>query len=268
MVEVTAHSGARPEHAEWQGKIYSRSGKSKKYPDLVEATGYGTGPGLGGWNCRHSMFPYYEGMGRVYTDEELEELKPNKENDIIDIDRLEIDGLTSEGKKSLKNACNKILQHGLKNGTETMLCIDKNNGKNISEMLTGNKNSVKFSQELISDLLLAQKNSIVMIHNHPSSSSFSPEDIRSLLKFDSVSDIVVIGHDKTMYSLSLANGANIKYEILKEDYYRLKNEKIEKYINKIKNGEITKKEAWYEHSNEILNDLSEFYKWKYWRYKN
>lgn len=149
-----------------------------------------------------------------------------------------------------------------------MLCIDKNNGKNISEMLTGNKNSVKFSQELISDLLLAQKNSIVMIHNHPSSSSFSPEDIRSLLKFDSVSDIVVIGHDKTMYSLSLANGANIKYEILKEDYYRLKNEKIEKYINKIKNGEITKKEAWYEHSNEILNDLSEFYKWKYWRYKN
>lgn len=44
LVEVTAHSGARPEHAEWQGKIYSRSGKSKKYPDLVEATGYGTGP--------------------------------------------------------------------------------------------------------------------------------------------------------------------------------------------------------------------------------
>ena len=44
LVEVTAHEGARPEHAEWQGKIYSRSGKSTKYPSLVEATGYGTGP--------------------------------------------------------------------------------------------------------------------------------------------------------------------------------------------------------------------------------
>lgn len=29
LVEVTAHGGARPDHAEWQGKIYSRSGKSK-----------------------------------------------------------------------------------------------------------------------------------------------------------------------------------------------------------------------------------------------
>jgi len=54
---------------------------------LVEATGYGTGPGLGGWNCRHSMLPYYEGMSRVYTDKELEELKPNKENGIILTDK-------------------------------------------------------------------------------------------------------------------------------------------------------------------------------------
>lgn len=82
LVEVTAHGGARPEHAEWQGKIYSRSGKSKKYPDLVKATGYGTGPGLGGWNCRHNMFPYYEGMTRTYTDKELEELKPKVEENL------------------------------------------------------------------------------------------------------------------------------------------------------------------------------------------
>ncbi len=30
------------------------------------------------------MFPYYEGMGRVYSDDELEELKYGKINDIID----------------------------------------------------------------------------------------------------------------------------------------------------------------------------------------
>ena len=29
LVEVSAHWGARPEHAEWQGKIYSRSGRNK-----------------------------------------------------------------------------------------------------------------------------------------------------------------------------------------------------------------------------------------------
>lgn len=73
LVEVSAHAGARPSHAVWQGKIYSRSGESKKYPKLSTATGYGTGAGLGGWNCRHNMYPYYEGSPRAYTDEQLKE---------------------------------------------------------------------------------------------------------------------------------------------------------------------------------------------------
>lgn len=62
LVETTAHPGARPEHVKWQGKVFSRSGKSRKYPDFVRSTGYGTGPGLCGWNCRHSFFPYFEGL--------------------------------------------------------------------------------------------------------------------------------------------------------------------------------------------------------------
>ncbi len=72
LVETTAHEGARPSHAEWQGKIFSRSGKSDKYPDFKESTGYGTGAGLGGWNCRHSFYPYFEGISeRAYTNTEL-----------------------------------------------------------------------------------------------------------------------------------------------------------------------------------------------------
>lgn len=74
LVEVSAHSGARPSHAEWQGKIYSRSGKSEKYPDFRTSTGYGTGAGLGGWNCRHSFGPYVEGSPRIWSDAELEKL--------------------------------------------------------------------------------------------------------------------------------------------------------------------------------------------------
>lgn len=62
LVETTAHPGARPEHVRWQGKVFSRSGKSRKHPDFVSSTGYGTGPGLCGWNCRHSFFPYFEGL--------------------------------------------------------------------------------------------------------------------------------------------------------------------------------------------------------------
>lgn len=75
LVETTAHGGARPDHARWQGQIFSRSGKSKKYPDFRRSTGYGTGTGLGGWNCRHSIVAYIEGSGRAYSEEYLKKLE-------------------------------------------------------------------------------------------------------------------------------------------------------------------------------------------------
>lgn len=78
LVETTAHAGARPEHAVWQGKIFSRSGKSKKYPDFRSSTGYGTGAGLLGWNCRHNFNPYVEGSPRAYSDELLQEYNAKK----------------------------------------------------------------------------------------------------------------------------------------------------------------------------------------------
>jgi len=69
LVQTSAHIGARPSHQLWQGKIFSRSGTSKKYPPFVESTGYGTGPGLCGWNCRHSFFGFFEGLSQNAYDE-------------------------------------------------------------------------------------------------------------------------------------------------------------------------------------------------------
>lgn len=79
FVEVTAHAGARPEHAVWQGKIYHRGGaivyKGVRYEDFETATGYGTGPGLCGWNCRHNFYPYFPGLSVPnYTADRLAEL--------------------------------------------------------------------------------------------------------------------------------------------------------------------------------------------------
>lgn len=65
LVFTSAHFGARPEHAEWQGGVFSRSGSSPDYPALVEATGYGTVTGLCGANCRHTMTPYVEGYSKL-----------------------------------------------------------------------------------------------------------------------------------------------------------------------------------------------------------
>ena len=79
FVEVPAHEGARPTHAVWQGRVYHRGGAvvqdGERYEDFEAATGYGTGPGLCGWNCRHNFYPFYPGISvRNYTDERLAEL--------------------------------------------------------------------------------------------------------------------------------------------------------------------------------------------------
>ena len=73
LVEVTAHIGARPEHEEWQGKVYSMSGKSEKHPPF-SICGYGEADGICGINCRHSFYPYFEGMERHYSQDDLDEM--------------------------------------------------------------------------------------------------------------------------------------------------------------------------------------------------
>lgn len=73
-VETTAHEGARPEHAVWQGKVFCLSGTDPKYENFYEATGYGTGPGLCGWNCRHNFHAYFPGISTPsYTQEMLDD---------------------------------------------------------------------------------------------------------------------------------------------------------------------------------------------------
>ena len=68
LVEVSWHTGARPEHAEWQGGIFSLSGTSDKYPEFIEATGYGDAAGLCGVNCRHTFGAYDEDLGKRYPE--------------------------------------------------------------------------------------------------------------------------------------------------------------------------------------------------------
>lgn len=74
IILVSAHIGARTgdggqnpgNHLWWQGQFYSRTGKDKRFPPFSE-TGYGTGEGLCGWNCRHS-FGSGDGVNNPYKD--------------------------------------------------------------------------------------------------------------------------------------------------------------------------------------------------------
>ncbi len=76
LMELTAHSGARPNHEKWQGKIVSRSGK-KGYLSLRDIK-YGNPDGFKGINCRHDWRPYCQNSSRTYSDQDLNRIKNEK----------------------------------------------------------------------------------------------------------------------------------------------------------------------------------------------
>lgn len=64
--EVAWHAGARPSHAEWQGRVYTRD-------DLYRICGLGSVTGLLGANCYHEYYPFFPGISqRNWPDSWLE----------------------------------------------------------------------------------------------------------------------------------------------------------------------------------------------------
>ncbi|UYM81122.1 phage minor capsid protein [Heyndrickxia coagulans] len=61
LIEISSHVGARPGCAPYQGRIFDRNGKSKKYPSLASTT-YGKPAGIFGINCHHHPYPYIPGV--------------------------------------------------------------------------------------------------------------------------------------------------------------------------------------------------------------
>lgn len=81
LMEISAHSGARPTHAVWQGQLVTLTGKDAgKIIDgmkvfTLSEIGYGSGDGFRGWNCRHDWYPYFPGLSTPnYSKKELEDL--------------------------------------------------------------------------------------------------------------------------------------------------------------------------------------------------
>lgn len=81
LMEITAHSGARHDHAKWQGQLVTITGKDAgKIIDglrvfTLSEIGYGSGEGFKGWNCHHNWHAYYPGFSTPnYTPEELKRL--------------------------------------------------------------------------------------------------------------------------------------------------------------------------------------------------
>lgn len=186
LIIVSRHKGACSLCAPWEGKVLSISGKTKGCPTFAEAKV----AGLMHPNCRHTVSLYID------LDNEIEEVE--RELDLTpeeDGNYLEVEGLPEAAKTGLAKALTEALEHGLKTGTECLLHIDTSTGKSVYFKVEGTINEVVFPQSLIDFLDNAAPNSVIQVHNHPGSSSFSSDDLKVLSRYKSISHIAVIGHD-------------------------------------------------------------------------
>lgn len=340
LVEVSSHLGARPSHAEWQGKIYSLVKGHPKYPYFYDATGYGTGDGLGGWNCRHSFFPYFEGLStpanapdftkseneQVYHDTQKQrsyerairqskrelaaldsarkeaspELKVKLDREferksvtlknrearlaehlkatglLPDNSRVRVDGFgrsvsqkavwankkytvskktanvrqspnsNSEYKVNRAYLETKEFIRKFKGLTSNVIgdaiiteyakkCVLNNDGKSTETIYVMFARSGRLKKkydldEFGSDKLQlpsGNKNSYILLHNHPTSTAFSFDDFVTLNDFPEIKTMIAVGHNGTVYEMSVGKGKRLdlsdyfKYEMARMDWQRL-----------------------------------------------
>lgn len=175
-------------------------------------------------------------------------------------------GTLSDGaRKAVEKYTNSILAFGKNTGKEAATAIDKDGNPIGKKLVVGNRNGAD-----ISSLLTGEEH--IIIHNHPSSASFSPSDI-GLLQYSNAKHLVVIGHDGTLYRLSRTGKTKFTTSTfapteLKQIEYRwnvAKGRTTDKFKERVEQGKINASHAWKEHSHEIMQQVSQDFKLDYER---
>ena len=256
LVKVSTHREACELCQPWQGKILSITGKTKGYPTLEEAKA----AKLFHVNCRHAYGLYIDLEDEDKGTERKQELSPEEEKNYI-----EIEGLPEATKTGLAKALTEALQHGFKTGTECLLHIDKNTGKSVYSKVEGATNEVVFSQSLIDFLNNAAPNSVIQVHNHPRSSSFSSDDLKVLSYYKSISHIAVMGHDGRRYIAKVGQGLRPTSKEISVEWKAAHDKHFNYFNNKVARGELRPEDAWKAHSHLIIQEVAEKFGWEYRR---
>lgn len=327
LVEISSHMGARPKCAPYQGRIYSRSGMSTKYPPLSE-TSYGEPAGIRGINCGHIFYPFIEGVSiqrnhpvdtetndKAYLESQYQR---KLENGIRKAKRkervLQEAGDTEGAKEQSGKVAEKQLQmrefidstgrtrrrnreqiytgalpprptpqprtptppppkprpkptpaevlrknvskkeKEIRNMDVEQASVYNRSGKLLWEK-KGATNNVDLSEAAAKGLL---KGSIVT-HNHPKSSSFSPEDIRLLMNYE-LHEIRAIGKNGNLVTASRTFDRKLSIS-----QYTEMNQKIDSASNRIRReirkevirGKLDPSDASIEHWHRVWSEVAD-----------
>ena len=109
-------------------------------------------------------------------------------------------GFKEMNSKKKRNAiCNWLVRKGMKSGKERFI-IARADGSTVA-FKKGNETGVLLGNRIGNFLELSEPKRFIFYHNHPYSSSFSFKDMRILNHFNSIKEMVAVGHNGTVYSL-------------------------------------------------------------------
>lgn len=201
--------------------------------------------------CRSTTTPVidFEALG--------EKLRKEK-----DLQEFEKESMINET-RPYSDAVKKVLEYGHKTGNEGLMWLDLQ-GNEIIPFKTGSNNRVAITKETITYLKSLPTDTVISLHNHPGSSSFSTADMNVACYLPSVREMRVIGHDGTKYFLKIGNGQRPEKHILDEVYYRTRNKLERKYIQEL--SDLSKRQkAWKELTHEINEKMAKKFGWEYRR---
>ena len=182
--------------------------------------------------------------------------------------QVKFSGLTPEVNQAVNKAHEELFEKGQKTGHEHAIILNFK-GERIAEVTSKKESSLTFETNLLLSMMNSQDRFIVA-HNHPGSSSFSADDIR-LFATDGVNTIQhlsIVGHDKTVYTLSKTpQTGKILIDEIEDEYNYQQKDTYPKYQNKVQWGELDGKTAWIENSHEINSELASFFVLDYERHR-
>ena len=145
-------------------------------------------------------------------------------------------------KTVIKNEARRDIKLNDRMPTERVSIINIKNSKDVKNITLGAYGG--FVQD--SEFDKCAKGSIILVHNHPNSTSFSDDDINLLNGIPQIDTIIAAGHDGTVYTLSIneQDGGKRLDNSVFEEYNKLKIE----YDNDLDN---------------VLKKLSKIYGWRY-----
>ena len=115
----------------------------------------------------------------------------------------------------------------LNNDVEHMIIYDINSGNKKLQITNNSKDSVG-GLKAFKIILTSKKNSLIVVHNHPSNSSFSFRDIETFNNYKSINSVVV-KTEKYLYYLE-KNGINkVKPNILNDVNAKIREKYFRKY---------------------------------------